>query len=459
MREQLRRAVREGFSRTVRDLENLVRIPSVSWPAFDPSEVVRSAQAVADLFRATGLFADVDVHRAAAGESGQLGQPAVIANRPARNGAPTVMLYAHHDVQPPGSDEHWDTPPFEPTRVGERLYGRGASDDKAGVVLHLAALRALQEVSGDVDLGVTVFIEGEEEWASPSFPNLLRDHRGTLRSDVIIVADSNNWDTETPALTTALRGSVACNVTIETLDRASHSGMYGGAVPDAMLAMAKLLATLWDEQGSVAVRGLRSAHMRVPEYAEADLREATGLLPGVRPIGQGDILARTWAQPAITVTGIDAPSVTNASNTLIPRVTVRVSARVAPGQDASEAAELIQTHLREHAPFGARVTCGPADTGEAVLLRADGPAASAMREAMRDAWQRAPVDMGIGGSIPFIADLAREFPGAEILVTGVEDPQSCAHSPNESQHLGVLEKAILTEALFLARLSAPRAVS
>ena len=453
MNDRLQAAVTQGFDRAVDDLKHLVTIPSVSWPAFDPAHVQNSAEAVATLFRDIGVFDVVEVHRAKESGSETLGHPAVLAHRAARNGAPKVMLYAHHDVQPPGDDAEWQTEPFVPVQIGDRLYGRGTSDDKAGVVVHLAAIRALTEVLGDPDLGIVVFIEGEEEWASKSFVNFLHDHKEHLRSDVIIVADSDNWDTTTPGLTTALRGAAAFNVTIETLDRASHSGMYGGAVPDAMLATSKLLSSLWNDDGSVAVTGLRSTDMQVPGFTEEDLRDATGLLDGVSPIGTGDILARTWAQPAISITGIDAPSVANASNTLIPRVTVRLSARVAPGQNADEAAALVRQPLEARAPFGAKLMFGDADVGEAVLIDSDGTYATMMRESMHDAWGVEPVEMGIGGSIPFIADLRQEFPDAEVLVTGVEDPDTRAHSPNESQHLGVLKNAILSEALFLARLT------
>ena len=452
--ESLARIIDRDFEATVADLERLVRIPSVSWPAFDPKHLTESAELVAELLRDTGVFELVDVRRAKEADTDVWGKPAVLAHRPAKNGKPTVLLYAHHDVQPPGDAADWETPPFEPTRKGDRLYARGASDDKAGVISHVAAIRALVEMLGpDFDLGLSVFIEGEEEWLSKSFGNFLTENREYLAADAIIVADSDNWDTETPALTVALRGAAAFNVRVETLAHASHSGMFGGAVPDAMMAAVTLLATLWNDDGSVAVAGLQNAELDIPDYDEADLRRDAGLLDGVRPIGTGKILDRVWAQPSITLTGIDAPSIANAANALTPSVLVRLSGRVAPGQDAEEASRAIKRHLLDHAPFGARVTFEGDDNGQPFLVDTSGWGAEAMRQAMADAWGVAPVDTGIGGSIPFIAELVDEFPGAQILVTGVEDPQTQAHSPNESQHLGVLRNAMLTEALFLARLN------
>ncbi len=452
---ELVEAVHAGLPATIADLGALVRIPSVSWDAFEPEHVRRSAEAVAALVEGTGLFDEVTVSRAPIGEGGPLGQPAVLARRPAREGKPTVLLYAHHDVQPQGDDTDWDTPPFEPTVKGDRLYGRGASDDKAGVMTHVAALRAVHEVLGDdLGVGVSLFIEGEEEFGSRSFADFLVQHEDELRADVIVVADSDNWSTTVPAITVGLRGNVTFRLTVRTLAHASHSGMLGGAVPDAMLAMVKLLATLHDDEGSVAVAGLTSREADHPEQSEQQLRDESGLLEGVTPIGRGPILSRVWSQPSITVTGIDAPSVANASNTLSPEVSVRISARIAPGQTAEDAYAALDAHLRAHAPFGAHVQIDDVDRGDPFLVDTTGTAIADATVAMTEGWGEAPVQTGIGGSIPFIADLVRTFPEAQILVTGVEDPDTRAHSPNESQHLGVLHRAVLSEAILLARLDA-----
>lgn len=447
-------AVATGIPAALSDLGDLVRIPGMAWPAFDQTQLERSAEAVAALATGTGVFDEVRVLRSAIPGTDEQGQPAVLATRAARNGRPTILLYAHHDVQPPGDDALWETPPFEPTVRDGRLYGRGAADDKAGIMAHIGAVRAVAETIGDdLDLGIAMFIEGEEEYGSRSFAQFLSDNKDALRADAIVVADSGNWDSVTPGLTVSLRGNARFTMRVRTLDHASHSGMFGGAVPDAMMATVKLLSTLWNDDGAVAVEGMASRDAETPEYTEQTLRDEAGLLPGTSPIGDGTILGRIWNKPSITVIGIDATSVEAASNTLLPEATVVISARVAPGQTGEEAYRALERHLRAHAPFGAELTFSDVDLGDGFLVDTAGWAVALTRDAMRDGYGVPPVDLGVGGSIPFIADLVREFPAAQILVTGVEDPHSRAHSPNESLHLDTFRHAVASEALLLARMN------
>ncbi|WP_167050958.1 dipeptidase [Salinibacterium sp. ZJ77] len=453
--DELRAAVAAGFPTAVAELSSLVRIPSVSWDGFDHRHVRASAERVAELARGLDVFESVDVVQLPVSEPGsdQLGQPAVVAVRPARGGKPTVLLYAHHDVQPPGADDDWESKPFEPTLRGDRLYGRGTADDKAGVLVHLAAIRAFVEVLGDPEIGIVLYAEGEEEFGSRSIATFLEHYKDVFDADVIIVADSGNWSIDVPAITVGLRGAVAFNVRFTTLGHASHSGMFGGAVPDAMLAAIRTLDTLWNPDGSVAVEGLTSREAETPAYDEAQLRRETGLLDGVTPIGRGEIISRLWNQPSITITGIDAPSVRDASNTLVPSARVRLSARVAPGQRAEEAKEALLNHLRAHAAFGAHIEIDGLDMGQPFLVDTSGWAVADAKEVLEEAFGNPAIEMGVGGSIPFIAELAERFPASQILVTGVEDPDTRAHSPNESLHLPSFEKSILAETLLFARLA------
>ncbi|MDT5257616.1 MAG: hypothetical protein QOD10_2696 [Mycobacterium sp.] len=433
--------VREVLPSVRRDLEDLVRIESVWADPGRRDEVHRSAQAVADLLLRAG-FRDVRI-------VSEGGAPAVIAQYPAPAGAPTVLLYAHHDVQPEGDRSQWASPPFEPTERDGRLYGRGSADDKAGIATHLAAFRAH---GGQPPVGVTIFVEGEEESGSPSLGRLLAAHRDSLAADVIVIADSDNWSTEVPALTVSLRGLVDCVVEVATLDHGLHSGIWGGVVPDALSVLVRLLASLHDDDGNVAVAGLHESSAAPVDYPPDRVRADSGLLDGVSEIGTGSVPQRLWAKPAITVIGIDTTPIAKASNTLIPRARAKISMRVAPGGDAAAHLDALTTHLRRHAPWGAQVSVTRGDIAEPYGIDASGGVYDAARQAFRQAWGTDPVDMGMGGSIPFIAEFAAAFPQAKILVTGVEDPATQAHSINESLHLGVLERAAVAEALLLANL-------
>ena len=446
MHPDLSDAVRQVLPSARADLERLIRIPSVSADPAAAPHVWASAAEVAVLLRQAGL-PEVDV--LTAGDS----RPAVLGARPAPPGAPTVLLYAHHDVQPPGDPAGWDGDPFEPAERDGRLYGRGAADDKAGVAVHLAALRAYE---GRPPVGVTVLVEGEEEIGSPALPDFLLAYRDRLQADVVVFADAGNWTADTPALTTTLRGGVNVVVEVRTLRHGVHSGMYGGPVPDALTALCRMLASLHDEHGDVAVPGLthgQGADAGLPDLAEERFRAEAGLLDGVRLTGTGGLADRLWAGPAVDVIGIDAPSVAAASNTLVPAARAKVSLRVAPADDAAAARDALVAHLRAHAPWGAQVTVQPGAVAAPFTARTGGRAYICARSALNEAWGRPAVDVGAGGSIPFVTAYAGLFPEAEILVTGVEDPGARAHGTNESLHLATFERACLAEALLLRHLA------
>ena len=452
MTEDLGDAIREVLPSVRADLERLVRIPSVSADPDAARHVWASAGEVATLLREAGL-PEVDVVTAADS------RPAVLGRRPPPPGAPTVLLYAHHDVQPPGEAADWDSDPFEPAERDGRLYGRGTADDKAGVAVHLAALRAYGSIAGGrLPVGVTVLVEGEEEIGSPALPGFLQAFRDALRADVVVFADAGNWTTDIPALTTSLRGGASVVVEVRTLRHGVHSGMYGGPAPDALTVLCRMLASLHDERGAVAVPGLThgsagSGGADPLDLTEEQFRAEAGMLDGVRLTGTGDLTARLWAGPAIAVIGIDAPSVAAASNTLVPVARAKVSMRVAPGDDATAACDALAAHLTAHAPWGAQVSVQPGAVAAPFSARPGGRAYKCAHSALDEAWGRPAVDAGAGGSIPFVTAYAGLFPDAEILITGVEDPGTRAHGSNESLHLATFERACLAEALLLRNLA------
>ena len=445
--DDIRSAVNDLLPGIRRDLEDLVRIESVSADPERSAEVQRSAEAVAELFRAES-FASVEI------VSADGGAPAVIAHKPGPAGAPTVLLYAHHDVQPENDHADWDSAPFEPTErdspSGRRLFARGAADDKAGIAAHLGALRVYGD---DLPVSVTMFIEGEEEVGSESLPALLKEHQEALRADVIVIADSGNWDIGVPALTTSLRGLVRADVEVRTLTHAVHSGMWGGLAPDAVIALCRLIATLHDDRGNVAIAGLHSGPAADVDYPEERLRAESGAVPGLEWLGDGSAVERLWTKPSLSITGLDAPKVEGASNTLVASARAKISLRIAPGDTAENAVTCLQKHLEANVPWGAELAVRIVDTGEATQIDATGPAYDAARRAFEEAWDGvAPVDMGVGGSIPFIAEFLEAFPQASVLVTGVEDPDTRAHGANEGLHLAEFERVVLAETLLLHHL-------
>ncbi len=425
------------------DLERLVRIPSVAFEGFDPAPVRAAAEATSDILRAAGLQGVRLIELPG-------DHPAVFGEIAAPPGAPTVLLYAHHDVQPAGPEELWDTPPFEPVVRDGRLYGRGSADDKSGVVIHAAVLRAY---GARPPVGVKVLVEGEEEATTDNLPTLVEGNRGLLKADVIVVADSGNWRTGEPTLTTTIRGVVDCTVEVRTLELPVHSGSYGGVVPDALVALIRMLATLHDERGNVAVEGLLSEPDPGVDYPEDVLRAEAAMLPGVELVGDGTIAERLWTKPAVSVIGIDAPTVAGARNILVDRARAVVSLRVAPGEDAHRALDALTAHLKAVAPWGVRVHLAKGDPGQGYATPTEGPAYEAACRALEDAYGRPAVAMGGGGSVPLIPVLARTYPKATILLMGAMDERANAHAQNESVDLAELERAALAEALLLSYLA------
>ena len=443
MYNDLRTAVRDGFGRVRAELEELVRIPSVSAPGFDPQQVRRSAERIGELLTASGF----DGVRLLEIEGAH---PAVYGEIPAPDGAPTVLLYAHHDVQPPGPEDEWETTPFDPIERNGRLLGRGTADDKCGVVVHLAAIRAF---GGDVPVGVKVFMEGEEEIGSANLGAFLDKHRELLSADVIVIGDAGNWAVGAPALTTSLRGLVDCIVEVRTLENAVHSGMFGGPVPDAITVLARIVASLHDERGNVAVPDLLHAPAGDVDLTEAEVRSQAGAVEGLELVGDGSLTARLWYQPAISVLAIDAPPISEAINQLVPVARAKVSLRIAPGQDPQRALRALVAHLEANAPWGADVTISPGALGDACRLDATNDASVIFKQAFGIAYGTETVEMGVGGSIPFVAAFEEAYPHASILLTGVMDPTSQIHAPNESLSLIDLERGILGEAIALRMLA------
>ena len=441
---ELSSAVDRDFDRIRQALERLVRVPSVSAADSDPAPLRDAAELTAALLAEAGLQR-VELWEIAGAP------PYVFGERAGPAGAPVVLLYAHYDVQPAGDEASWTSPPFSPQQRGDRLYGRGASDDKAGIATHLGAIRAL---GARPPVSLKVLVEGEEEIGSPHLDDFLAAYRDRLEADAVVVADSQNWRVGEPALTTSLRGIIDCIVEVRMLAAGVHSGLFGGPVPDALTALARLLATLHESDGSTAVEGLTTGPAPRVEVTETAIRRQAGVGTDVELLGTGSMAQRLWMSPAISVLGVDAPRTADAVNQLLPSAAAKISVRLAPGDDPARAMGALRRHLESRAPWGAEVMITEGARAAPFLLETTGPAYSAFRRGLAGAWGRTPVEVGIGGSIPLVAELAASHPEAELLLTGVGDPGSAVHGPDESQDLGELRRAIVAEATALSLLGA-----
>jgi acetylornithine deacetylase/succinyl-diaminopimelate desuccinylase-like protein len=453
-------ALDERFDETLEQLCDLARIPGVSAAGFDPAEVARSAERTAEILAATGLDAVEVVTIEGA-------HPYVLAEKRAPDpAAPTALIYAHHDVQPPGRLEHWATPAFEPTlRDDGRLYGRGVVDDKAGILLHTAALRAWLETQGELPIHVKVIVEGEEETGSAHLADFLRLHRERLDADVLVLSDTQNLATGLPSLTTALRGMVAVDVHVRALDHPIHSGMWGGPIPDAATALATLLARLSDAAGEIAVPGIdddvpvldpeeRARFAELP-FDAAEFRADAGVLAGVRLRGEDGaaVYERLWHRPSLALIALEAMPLATAANQLIAEASARVGVRLAPGQDARRVSDLLVAFLQRDPPEGVEVELRVPVAVPGWRTTPVGPAFDAARRALARGYGRDPVAIGCGGSIPFVGPFSEVLGGIPALLLGLEDPPCNAHGENESLHLGDFRKAAHASAHLLAELA------
>ncbi len=428
------------------DLKTLSRIPSVSFPGFDPKQVERSAEAVAELCRKRGLE-NVEILKM------EGAHPYVYADWLHAPGKPTLLLYAHHDVQPAGREELWKSPPFEPTERDGRLYGRGCADDKAGAVAHTSAIASWLATHGKLPVNVKVIIEGEEEIGSDHLEPFLEKYASKVMADAIVLTDTGNFDHDTPSITVALRGIVALDVTVKSMDHPLHSGMWGGPIADPVQALAKMIASCVDAKGRMTIPGIykdvekpakdSEASLKALKLSEKTFRAQSGLFKGTKlMVAEKDILRSNWYIPTFSVNAIQASSKKDCANIINDSAWAHMGIRVVPGMDPKKTLKQLKAHLQKNAPWGVKVEFSNEAASPAWTTDTGAPAFAAARRALKKGYGRAAVDMGCGGSIPFVGPFAKALKGAPALLIGVEDPLSNPHSENESLHLGMFKKAI-----------------
>jgi acetylornithine deacetylase/succinyl-diaminopimelate desuccinylase-like protein len=431
------------------ELAELVSFRSVADPRqFPAEECAKTAEWVRDRFAELG-FADARLERTPDGSD------AVVGSRPSGDpDAPTVLLYAHYDVQPPLDESAWRTPPFELTEVDGRWYGRGAADCKGNIVMHLLALRALGD---DIPVNLKLVVEGSEEQGTGGLEAYVEANPDVLRADAILVCDTGNAAVGQPAVTVTLRGMVNVVVTVEALASEVHSGMFGGPAPDALAALIAMLASLRDAAGNTTITGLdASRRWEGAPYPPDQFRTDAGLLEGVDLLGEGTVSDMLWARPAVTVLGIDCPRVLGSTAAIVPRAAARLNLRVPPGMAADDAHAALDAHLRAVAPWGVHVDVATEAVGSPFSAETDGPAYRAMAAAMQEAYGVPMTTLGQGGSIPLCNVFADTYPGAEIILMGVEEPLALIHAPNESVDPTEIERLAVSEALFLQTYAAAR---
>jgi acetylornithine deacetylase/succinyl-diaminopimelate desuccinylase-like protein len=440
--DELRDRVDGLMGRARSDLEELVAFTSVADARQYPQEECeRAAEWVVDRFAEVG-FSDLRLAETADGSKAVYG-----ARQGSSPDAPTVLLYAHYDVQPPLDERAWRTPPFALTEVDGRWYGRGAADCKGNIVMHLTALRALGD---DVPVNLKLIVEGSEEQGTGGLEDFVPRNVDLLRADAILVCDTGNAAVGVPAVTISLRGLANVIVSVRSLSNEVHSGMFGGAAPDALAALIRMLASLRDEAGNTTIAGLDSTQVWSGEpYPPDRFRVDAGVLDGVSLLGDATVSDMIWARPSVTVLGIDCPPVVGSAAAIQPRARARLNLRVPPGMDPVKAGDALAAHLQAAAPWGVQVTIEREGSGEPFQAHTGGPAYAALGAAMQSAYGREMTGLGQGGSIPLCNVFADTYPNAEIILMGVEDPLCSMHAPNESVDPTEIARMALAEALFL----------
>jgi acetylornithine deacetylase/succinyl-diaminopimelate desuccinylase-like protein len=452
-------------ARYLDELMALVRIPSISFnEGYDPKVVHQSAEATCALMRRAGLH-NVELLEA------QTTHPYAYGEWLQAEGRPTLLLYAHHDVQPVGDPARWKSPPFEPTlREGPaaggkrelRLYGRGAADDKAGILVHVAAIESWLQAHGSLPVNVKLLVEGEEEAGSANLGALLQKHRRKLAADAMVLTDTQNFDSGLPSITTALRGLITVQVEVSSIEQSLHSGMWGGPVPDAAMALSKILARLVDEQGRIAIPGIYDGVRPLTEaekksiaalpITDALFREQARLKQGVQLLGDRGPTEMTWRQPSLAVNAIQASSRAGAANKLVEVAWARVGIRTVPDMDNARVERLLTEALKRDPPWGVQVEVRSEGTGAWWYTDGAAPAFAAAVKALRDGYGQDPVFTGCGGSIPFVETFSTALGGIPALLIGVEDPYCNAHSEEESLHVGDFHRATRSAIRFYAEM-------
>jgi acetylornithine deacetylase/succinyl-diaminopimelate desuccinylase-like protein len=427
------------------ELASLVEIPSVGYEGYDRAHVRASADRTAEILRGAGL---TDVRILEPG-----GQPAVFGQIAGPPGAPTALLYAHHDVQPAADADEWRTPPFSPEIRDGRMYGRGTSDDKCGIAIHAAAIRALVAEGAAPPVTIKVVVEGEEECSTAFLPQLVGGNADLLRADVAIVADSGNVRTGQPTITTSIRGATSIAVRVDVLPQAVHSGAFGGPLPDAAMALCRMIAALHDDGGELTVDGLTAFPWQGAQVTEQEFREESRVFPEVRLIGSGTIADRTLTKASVNVLAFEAPRLDEVANQIVPTASAVIGLRMAPGEDYAKAAEKVAQRLRDAAPWGVRATVSAEDDpGKGYLVDTTSPVFAAARDALTSAFGADVTELGSGGSIPLVPELTDTFPGIHVLMWGAADHLSNYHSRDESVDLGEVVRMAQAEAAFLQKL-------